>query len=347
MIYDLLRKNIRTLKPYHSARIEYSGKNAIFLDANENSIGSVLRDGYNRYPDPLHTELRRDISKLKDCREDNVFLGNGSDEAIDLLIRAFCEPKKDEIILCPPTYGVYSVFAKINDIVIIDIPLTVQFELDINGILNRVNSNTKLIFLCSPNNPTANNLNPDDIRVLLDKFSGLVIVDEAYIDFSSSESWINSLNQYKNLVVLQTFSKAWGLANLRIGMAFADPEIIQVFDNIKYPYNISGVTQELVIDALKNLADKDKMIAEIIQQRSYLQIELERLSLVKNVYPSEANFLLVQVTDADYLYENLVQHKIIIRNRSNLIHCDNCVRITVGTAEENRNLINTMKSLDG
>jgi histidinol-phosphate aminotransferase len=346
MINGLLRKNIRTLKPYHSARIEYSGKNAIFLDANENSFGSVLKEGYNRYPDPLHTQLRHEISKLKGCSENSIFLGNGSDEAIDLLIRAFCEPKKDEIILCPPTYGVYSVFAKINDVTTMEVPLSPQFELDVKGILNQIRPNTKLIFLCSPNNPTANVLKSDDIQILLTKFSGLVIVDEAYIDFSSEKSWIKSLNQYNNLVVLQTYSKAWGLANLRIGMAFAYPEIIRVFDNIKYPYNLSGVIQELAIEALKNLTDKDKMIAEIVQQRAYLINELTKLPMVKRVYPSEANFLLVQVTDAEFLYKSLIQHKIIIRNRSNLIHCDNCVRITVGTTEENKNLINTMKSLD-
>jgi histidinol-phosphate aminotransferase len=343
----LLRKNIRELKPYHSARIEYSGKNATFLDANENSIGSVLEEGYNRYPDPLQTELRQEISKMKNIKANAVFLGNGSDEAIDLLIRAFCEPGKDEIIICPPTYGVYSVFAKINDVVTIDVPLTPQFDLDFSGILNRVNSQTKLIFLCSPNNPTANMLNPDHIRIILNEFPGIVIIDEAYIDFSSTDSWIGSLEKYQNLVILQTFSKAWGLANLRLGMAFADPEIITVLDNIKYPYNLSGVTQELVLEALKNEENKDKMISEIIQQRIILQTELEKLSIVKKVYPSETNFLLVKTDNATSLYEKLIIKKIIVRNRSNQIHCDNCLRITIGTAEENINLIKALKSLDG
>ena len=343
----LLRKNIRDLKPYHSARIEYSGKNATFLDANENSIGSVLEKGYNRYPDPLQTELRLEISKLKKIKTKSLFLGNGSDEAIDLLLRAFCEPGKDKIILCPPTYGVYSVFAKINDVAIIDVPLTSQFDLDVTGILNQVNSKTKLIFLCSPNNPTANMLNPEDIRIILSQFPGIVIIDEAYIDFSSTKSWLGSLNKNQNLVVLQTFSKAWGLANLRLGMAFADPEIISVLDNIKYPYNLSGVTQKLVLDALKSKENKDKMISEIIQQRLFLQTELEKLSLVKKVYSSETNFLLVKTKNATLLYDKLMNKKIIVRNRSNQIHCDNCLRITVGTAEENNNLINTLKSLDG
>jgi len=343
----LLRKNIRDLKPYHSARIEYSGKNATFLDANENSIGSVLEKGYNRYPDPLQTELRLEISKLKKIKTKSLFLGNGSDEAIDLLLRAFCEPGKDKIILCHPTYGVYSVFAKINDVATIDVPLTSQFDLDVTGILNQVNSKTKLIFLCSPNNPTANMLNPEDIRIILSQFPGIVIIDEAYIDFSSMKSWLGSLNKNQNLVVLQTFSKAWGLANLRLGMAFADPEIISVLDNIKYPYNLSGVTQKLVLDALKSKENKDKMISEIIQQRLFLQTELEKLSLVKKVYPSETNFLLVKTKNATLLYDKLMNKKIIVRNRSNQIHCDNCLRITVGTAEENISLINTLKSLDG
>jgi histidinol-phosphate aminotransferase len=346
MINDLLRRNIRTLIPYHSARIEYSGKNAIFLDANENSIGSVLSEGFNRYPDPLHTELRQEIAKLKDVDENHLFLGNGSDEAIDLLIRAFCEPRENEIIICPPTYGVYSVFAKINDVVTLEIPLTAQFELDLEKILIQANNKTKLIFLCSPNNPTANTLNPENIRTLLKKFKGIVIIDEAYIDFASTESWVKSLTKYINLVVLQTFSKAWGLANLRLGMAFAHPEIISVLNKIKYPYNLSGVTQLLALKALKNLNEKDEMIDEIIRQRSILINDLEKLDLVKKVYPSEANFLLVQVTDAKYVYEKLIQKKIIIRNRSNLIHCDNCVRITVGTEKENKNLLKELKLLD-
>jgi len=347
MLNKLLRKNIRELRPYHSARIEYSGKNATFLDANENSIGSVLEEGYNRYPDPLQTELRLEISKLKDINENAVFLGNGSDEAIDLLIRAFCEPGKDEIIICPPTYGVYSVFAKINDVPTINVHLTPQFQLDVKGILNRVNSRTKLIFLCSPNNPTANIVNPEDIRTILNGFQGLVIIDEAYIDFSSTDSWLGSLSNYNNLVILQTFSKAWGLANLRLGMAFADPEIINVLNNIKYPYNLSGVTQKLVLDALKNKKIKDKMISEIIRQRLILVTELEKLTLIKKVYPSDANFLLVKTNNASFLYDKLMTKKIIVRNRSNLIHCDNCLRITIGTAEENKNLISALKSLDG
>jgi histidinol-phosphate aminotransferase len=346
MINDLLRKNIRTLTPYHSARLEYSGKNAIFLDANENSIGSVLSEGYNRYPDPLHTELRQEIAKIKAVDKNHLFLGNGSDEAIDLLIRAVCEPRENEIIVCPPTYGVYSVFAKINDVATIEVPLTSQFELDLQEILNQVNNKTKLIFLCSPNNPTANTVDPENIRILLNKFQGMVIIDEAYIDFAATESWVNSLTKYENLVVLQTFSKAWGLANLRLGMAFADPEIINILNKIKYPYNLSGVTQQLALKALKNVNEKDEMIAEIIRQRSILIDGLEKLSLVKKVYPSEANFLLVQVTDATYVYDELIQKKIIIRNRSNLIHCDNCVRITVGTAEENKNLLKELKLLD-
>jgi histidinol-phosphate aminotransferase len=346
MISKLLRKNIRNLKPYFSARIEYSGKNAIFLDANENSIGSVLAEGYNRYPDPLQTELRQKISTLKHIEAHNIFLGNGSDEAIDLLIRAFCEPKCDEIIICPPTYGVYAVCASINDVKIIEAPLTAQFELDLDVIVNCLNSNTKLIFLCSPNNPTGNIINGSLIQTLLEKFLGIVVIDEAYIDFSTVNSWINVLPRYQNLVVLQTFSKAWGLANLRLGMAFAHQEIISVLDNIKYPYNLNGVTQELVLKALQYQTNRDKMVTDIIQQRLYLQTELIKLNLVKKVYPSEANFLLVKVDNADTVYKNLINKKIIVRNRSNLLHCDNCLRITVGTAKENNDLITALKSLD-
>jgi len=347
MINRLLRENIRNLKPYFSARIEYSGKNAIFLDANENSIGSVLTEGYNRYPDPLQTELRQQISKLKHSDAHNIFLGNGSDEAIDLLIRAFCEPKRDEIIICPPTYGVYAVCASINDVRIIEAPLTAQFDLDIDVISNRLSSNTKLIFLCSPNNPTGNLLNSSIIQTLLEKFPGIVVIDEAYIDFSTTKSWLSMLPRYQNLVVLQTFSKAWGLANLRLGMAFAHQELISVLDNIKYPYNLNGVTQELVLKALQYQTNRDKMVEDIIQQRFYLQTELIKLNLVKKVYPSEANFLLVKVDKADIIYKNLIDNKIIVRNRSNLPHCENCLRITVGTAKENNDLITVLKSLDG
>jgi histidinol-phosphate aminotransferase len=347
MISKLLRENIRHLKPYFSARVEYSGKNAIFLDANENSIGSVLAEGYNRYPDPLQTELRQEISKLKHIDAYNIFLGNGSDEAIDLLIRAFCEPKSDEIIICPPTYGVYAVCANINDVKIIKAPLTPQFDLDIDVILDRLSSSTKLIFLCSPNNPTGNIINASIVQILLEKFPGIVIIDEAYIDFSVAKSWISELPRYQNLVVLQTFSKAWGLANLRLGMAFAHREIISVLDNIKYPYNLNGVTQELVLSALPFQESRDKMVADIVQQRSHLQSELEKLNCVKKVYPSEANFLLVKVDDAAFVYNKLIDRKIIVRNRSNLLHCDNCLRITVGTAKENNDLITTLKSLDG
>jgi histidinol-phosphate aminotransferase len=346
VISKLLRENIRNLKPYLSARIEYSGKNAIFLDANENSIGSVLAEGYNRYPDPLQTELRQKISILKCIDASNIFLGNGSDEAIDLMIRAFCDPKRDEIIICPPTYGVYSVCANINDVKVIEVPLTPQFDLDIDLIRDRMNSRTKLIFLCSPNNPTGNIINIALIQTLLKEFPGIAIIDEAYIDFSNSESWINALSKFQNLVVLQTFSKAWGLANLRLGMAFANHEIVSVLNNIKYPYNLNGVSQKLVLNALRHRVKRDKMVAYIIQQRSRLQSELEKLDCVKKIYPSEANFLLVKFENASLVYKKLIDKKIIVRNRSNLPHCDNCLRITVGTVKENNILITALKSMD-
>ena len=346
VISKLLRENIRNLKPYLSARIEYSGKNAIFLDANENSIGSVLAEGYNRYPDPLQTELRQKISILKCIDASNIFLGNGSDEAIDLMIRAFCDPKRDEIIICPPTYGVYSVCANINDVKVIEVPLTPQFDLDIDLIRDRMNSRTKLIFLCSPNNPTGNIINIALIQTLLKEFPGIAIIDEAYIDFSNSESWINALSKFQNLVVLQTFSKAWGLANLRLGMAFANHEIVSVLNNIKYPYNLNGISQELVLNALRFRLKREKMVADIIKQRSRLQHELDKLDCVRKIYSSEANFLLVKFDNASLVYKKLIDKKIIVRNRSNLLYCDNCLRITVGTVKENNVLINTLKSMD-
>jgi histidinol-phosphate aminotransferase len=337
-ISHLLRPHIAGLKPYSSARDEYSGKEGIFLDANENAFGSVTEQAFNRYPDPYQQELKAKIAALKYCRPEQIFLGNGSDEAIDLLYRAFCEPHLDNVIICPPTYGMYEVSAEINCVEVRRVPLTAEFQLQPQAIMEAVDWHTKMIFVCSPNNPTANNMAPDDIRYLLEHFHGLVVVDEAYIDFTSQPSFVQSLEKYPNLVVLQTFSKAWGLAALRLGMAFASPDIIRVLNKIKPPYNINGVTQQLALVGLGRTDTFREMVNETLQQREALAATLKSLPQVLHVYPSDANFLLVKVLRPKELYDFLTQKQVIVRDRSKLALCEGCLRITVGTAEENRQL---------
>ena len=343
-IHNLVRKNIKDLKPYSSARDEYTGNSGIFLDANENSIGSATEKPLNRYPDPRHRKLREKLAELKGVQADNLFLGNGSDEAIDLVIRAFCEPKQDRIIVTPPTYGMYEVCAAVNDVEVIKVPLTTNFEINIPGMMQAINPDIKLIFLCSPNNPTANCYAEADIEKILEKFQGLLILDEAYTDFASDKSWLPRLNRYDNLLILQTFSKAWGLANIRLGMAFASPEIIKILDKIKYPYNVNGVTQEIALQVLGSVHRKNKMVNEILQQREVLRNELVKLPMVEKIFPSDANFLLVRVSSARNIYRYLMDHQIIVRDRSNALHCENCLRITVGTPEENVKLIEALKN---
>lgn len=342
---DLLRENIKKLIPYSSARDEFKGEARIFLDANENSYGSPLTKWYNRYPDPMQWAVKEKLAAIKQVPEKQIFLGNGSDECIDVLFRSFCEPGKDNVIIVPPTYGMYEVSANINDIAVKKIPLTAAYQLDLSAIEAAVDDHTKMIFLCSPNNPTGNSLNREDIEVILNNYFGLVVLDEAYINFSRHRSFIQELNDYPNLVILQTLSKAWGLAALRVGMAFASQEIVQVMNKVKPPYNINQASQELVLKALDEVGQVNDMIREIVKERGLLEAELKQLSLVRKVYPSDANFLLVKVDDAKAIYNALLDKGIVVRDRSKVELCEGCLRITVGTENENIELINALKGL--
>lgn len=342
----ITRANIKNLKPYSSARSEFKGKEGIFLDANENSFGSPLGVNYNRYPDPLQIELKEKLSKIKGLPIQNIFLGNGSDEAIDILFRAFCNPGTDNIIICPPTYGMYEVSANINDVEIIKVPLTVEeLQLDTENILLSINKNTKLIFICCPNNPTGNGVKWDAIESILENFNGLVIIDEAYINFARYRSLIPELLNYPNLVILQTLSKAWGLAGLRVGMAFASEQIIDIFNKIKPPYNINIASQKLALDALNNTDKINEWIKQTVEERDKLIAEFALLPFIIKVYPSDANFILVKTNDPLAIYNYLVSKKIIIRDRSKVELCEGCLRITVGTKEENRKLIDALKEI--
>lgn len=342
-INNLLRKNIKDLIPYSSARNEYKSKDGVFLDANENSYGNKKTAGLNRYPDPLQLKLKEKLSEIKAISIDQIFIGNGSDEAIDILFRAFCKPGKDNIIICPPTYGMYEVLANINNVKISKIPLTAnEFQLDLKNILKATNKNTKLIFICCPNNPTGNGVKWKTIKTILNTFNGIVVVDEAYIDFASYGSLLSELNNYPNLVILQTLSKAWALAGIRIGLAFASQNIISVFNKIKPPYNISKTSQDVAVKALKNPEKVKVKVKKIISEREKLKSELLKLSFIKNVYPSEANFILVKTTNALKIYDHLIQNKIIVRNRTNINLCENCLRISIGTKEENKLLLKAL-----
>jgi histidinol-phosphate aminotransferase len=343
----LVRRNIKELKPYSSARSEFSGVAKIFLDANENSFGSPLTKWYNRYPDPLQWELKKKISAIKKITPEQMLLGNGSDECIDLLIRAFCEPTLNNIIICPPTYGMYEVYARINDVKVKEVPLLANFQLDMEGIENAIDGATKIIFLCSPNNPTGNSIDRADVEIILNNFDGIVVVDEAYINYSRSRSLLSELNDYPNLVVMQTFSKAWGLAALRLGVNFASKEIITVLNKIKPPYNINQSTQEIAIAALDRLEEVNEMIRETVEERALLAKDLESIPFVKKVFPSDANFLLVRMENATGVYESLKEKGIIVRNRSNVVLCDDCLRITVGTKEQNEELLNALRNIKG
>jgi len=343
-IEKLVRPNIRKVKPYSSARDEFSGEAKVFLDANENSLGSPLLKWYNRYPDPYQQKVKAAISQVKSVDTDRIFLGNGSDECIDLLYRCFCEPGKDNVIICPPTYGMYEVSAAINDIDIQKAPLTPGFQLDLEAIESMVNANTKIIWICSPNNPTGNSIHYEEIALLLNNFEGLVVVDEAYINFARQRSWLTELNEYPNLVVLQTFSKAWGLAALRLGMAFASAEIVAWLNKIKPPYNINQATQELALKALEETGQVNDMIKEIVAMRDELANVFRRMPLVEHVYPSDANFLLVKVRNATSVYEYLLEQGIVVRDRSKVQLCEGCLRITIGTEAENTVLVDAMIS---
>lgn len=342
-INGLQRENLKDLQPYASARSEYSGTGEIFLDANENSHGSPVDASYNRYPDPLQASLKIAISKIKGVPENHIFLGNGSDEAIDLLIRAFCTPATDNIIVSPPTFGLYEIFAKIQDAGVKKTPLTDDFQLDMEAIAEAVDKKTKIIFVCSPNNPTGNTINRQDIETLLINFDGLVVVDEAYINYSRQHSFIKELTEYENLVVLQTFSKAWGMAGIRLGMAFASTPVINILNKIKAPYNLNQSTQELAIQALNNIETVNDWIKTTVSEREKLVNELTKLSIIEKVFPSEANFLLVKVKNAEEVYKSLLNNGIITRKQLHIK--DGCLRITVGTPTENSELLRVLQTL--
>src|SRR5688572_9375903 len=335
----IIRDNIKSLVPYSSARDEFSGAAKVFLDANENSLGSPLTKWYNRYPDPHQVKLKEAISQVKAVPSQNIFLGNGSDECIDLLYRSFCNPGKDNVIICPPTYGMYEVSANINDVEIRRARLLDDFQLDLVHLENLVDANTKLIWICSPNNPTANSFNREDIETILNNFEGIVVIDEAYINFSRHQSFIRELTEYPNLVVMQTLSKAWGLAALRLGMLITSVEIVGWLNKIKPPYNINQATQEIALKALNEVEQVNEMIRQIVQMRDEVAKQLLQLPIVKKIYPSDANFLLVQVDNAVDVYEHLLGDSIVVRDRSKVKLCEGCLRITIGTEDENNKLL--------
>lgn len=335
----IIRPNVLAMEPYSCARDEFEGDAAIFLDANENSFGSMAGEGYNRYPDPRQTPLRIKVAKLKGVRPEQVFFGNGSDEPIDLLFRAFCRPNIDRAIIVPPTYGMYKVQAAINETPIDEVLLTEDFQLQTDKILAAIKPETKLIFICSPNNPSGNLMKRADIIRIIENFNGIVVVDEAYIDFAETESFTKSIDKYPNLLVLQTFSKAWGMAALRCGMAFAQKEIIDVLLKIKYPYNINILTQNAVFKAIDRVEDKNRIVNEIKACRAELISALNGCKCVVCTYPTDANFVLAKVTDAPVIYKELVKRGIVVRSRHNVALCQNGLRITVGTKEENAALI--------
>jgi histidinol-phosphate aminotransferase len=344
-IANLVRENIRRLVPYSSARDEFSGPARIFLDANENSLGSPLVKWYNRYPDPLQLKLKDAIGQIKGIDPIHLFLGNGSDECIDILYRAFCNPGVDNVIINPPTYGMYEVCAGINDIEVRPVRLTTDFQIDLQQVFDLVDARTKLIWICSPNNPTGNAIARADIEMLLNNFHGLVVIDEAYINFSRYRSFLQELPDYPNLVVLQTLSKAWGLAGLRLGMAFADPAIISVYNRVKPPYNVNQATQELALEALSHTEEVNAMIRHLVDMREELAKSLLTLGPVRKVFPSETNFLLVQIEDARAVYHYLLEKGIVVRDRSHVALCEGCLRITVGSESENRELITALKAV--
>lgn len=341
-IKKLVRPNIAALKPYSSAKDEFSGVANVLLDANENALGSPLTKWYNRYPDPYQHQIKQKISEIKQVPAAQIFIGNGSDEIIALLYSAFCVPGKDNVIICPPTYPMYEVSANINDIQIKWAPLLSDFQLNIAHIEQLVDANTKIIWICSPNNPTGNSIDRIDIETILNHFEGLVVLDEAYINFSTQKSFCQSLQDYPNLVVLQTLSKAWGLAGLRLGMCFATESIVGYLNKVKPPYNICLPAQELTLKALEEVGQVNDMIKELVEMRKALAQVFETMPMVEKVYPSDTNFLLVKIANATALYQFLLTKGIIVRNRSTLENCADTLRITVGTEDENTQLVDAM-----
>lgn len=342
-IQDLMRPTIKALKPYSSARDEFKGASddMVFLDANENPY----KNGVNRYPDPQQRDLKSVLSEIKGISSKHILLGNGSDEVLDLIFRVFCEPNQDNIITLPPTYGMYSVLANINAIEIKTIQLSDDFQPQVEKILDTADAHSKILFLCSPNNPTGNSFNISKMESLLKGFKGIVVVDEAYIDFSEASSWIHRMEEFSNLIVTQTLSKAYGMAGIRLGICYASTEIISVLNNIKPPYNINQLSQVKALEQLKINGLAEKQIEKILKERDVLISELEGVSFVSKIYPSDANFVLAQVDDATMRYNQLIKKGIVIRNRTTQPGCENCLRFTVGTSEENKILINTLKSI--
>lgn len=337
---DLTRPNIWSLAPYSSARNEYSGHVAhVFLDANENPFNDPL----NRYPDPLQLEVKEKIMALKHVPVENIFLGNGSDEAIDLVYRCFCEPGKDNVVAIEPTYGMYRVCADINNVEYRPVLLDENFQIEAQQLLDACDENTKVIWICSPNNPTGNNINRDEIAKVLLGFEGIVIIDEAYIDFSSEPSMTKVLSQCPNLIVLQTLSKAWGSAAIRLGMAFASADIINIFNKVKYPYNVNILTQEKALERLNNTFEVENWVRVLLQERSRMAQAFTELPICKKVYPTDANFILIEVTDAQAIYDYLVNKGIIVRNRTRITLCHNCLRVTIGTKQENNELLAALR----
>ncbi|BDD08389.1 histidinol-phosphate aminotransferase [Fulvitalea axinellae] len=344
-INQLIRPHLRDLKPYSSARDEFSGDAKIFLDANENPLGSAGDTTLNRYPDPYQRKVKEKVSELTDVPAKNIFLGNGSDEPIDLLVRAFCRPAQDSILIMPPTYGMYEVSAGIHDTGIVRVPLRPDFTPDVEAVKVATTPETKLLFICTPNNPTGNDFGTAEVERLVREFPGIAVVDEAYVDFCGRESWTSRLSEFPNLVVLRTFSKAWGMAGLRLGMAFASEEIIEILNKIKPPYNINELAQIEALKALENGEKMKAMVAEIIEERSFLEEEFGKLSLVEHVFPSDSNFILAKVDKADAVYDYLVNAGIVVRNRSRVRLCEGSLRVTVGTREENLALIGALKNI--
>lgn len=336
-----VRPNIRAMQPYSSARDEFHGTASVFLDANENPYNAP----YNRYPDPMQWRLKEKVAEIKGVPKECILLGNGSDEPIDLILRAFCEPGKECMLTVDPTYGMYQVAAEINNVTCRKVKLTSDFQIDMPAFLSQIDDTVKAIYLCSPNNPTGNSLNRKDIYQILDTYKGIVVVDEAYIDFSSLPSYTKDLSKYPNLVVFQTLSKAWGAAGIRLGMAFASPEIISVLNKIKYPYNVNQLTQEKALEILNNQETMKSQLTLILSERTRLQQELTAIPCVRKIYPTDANFILVDVGDADAVYQKLVDQGIIVRNRNKVVLCAGCLRITVGTEEENTALLNALKNM--
>jgi histidinol-phosphate aminotransferase len=344
-INNLIRENIKSLKPYSSARDEYKDATTaemIFLDANENPF----ENGVNRYPDPQQNGVKDVLSKIKNIDKKNILLGNGSDEVLDLIFRAFCEPKEDNVVTLPPTYGMYAVLANLNNIENRKVLLNTNFQPEVDAILNVVDANSKILFLCSPNNPSGNSFTAEKVEYLLINFKGLVVIDEAYIDFSEQESWLKRMEEFPNLIITQTLSKAYGMAGIRLGVCYASAEIIQILNNIKPPYNINQLTQLRAINRLQNLEEVENEISQLISERNHLKKELECcVDFIEKVYPTDSNFLLIKVDDAAKRYKQLIEYGVVIRNRTNEPLCENCLRISVGISEENEKLLRTLKEI--